>query len=78
MKERRRSIGKGVVFKIAKLHEPETKKNSENSATICFIDPSCALQKESIPWEAAPIFQRPLKGKLTSKIDDSKVISLHP
>lgn len=74
--QRRRSIGKGVVFKIAKLREStDTKQNSsENKATICFIDPSCALQKESVPWESAPIYQKPLKGKLTSKIDDNKVL----
>jgi len=75
MKNQRQSVGKGIIHKIAKLNvEPEQyKKNSTNEPSICFLDASCALPKESSPWTCDPIFQKPLKGKLTNKIDDSKV-----
>ena len=79
MKDRRRSVGKGIIHKIAKLNvdESEPKKRSTNRPSVCFLDPACALQKETSPWASDPIYQKPLKGKLTNKIDDDKVCSVY-
>mmetsp|Transcript_15572 Transcript_15572/g.19828 ORF Transcript_15572/g.19828 Transcript_15572/m.19828 type:complete len:280 (-) Transcript_15572:75-914(-) len=79
MKDRRRSVGKGIIHKIAKLNvdESEPKKRSTNRPSVCFLDPACALQKETSPWASDPIYQKPLKGKLTNKIDDDKMELLY-
>merc|ERR1711879_468972 len=81
MKERRRSVGKGIIHKIAKLNvdegESDSKTASKSEPVLCFLDASCALPKESSPWASDPIFQKPLKGKLTSKIDDDKMEKLY-
>ena len=72
MKDRRRSVGKGIINQIAKLKEPEKPTKTQESF-VCFLDPLCAVQKELSPWAFEPIFTKPVKGKLISKIDDEKV-----
>lgn len=48
-------------------------RKSKSESTICFVDTSCGLQKELSPWDGAPIYKKPIKTKITSKIDDEKV-----
>lgn len=74
----RKSVGRGIIHQIAiKLDDSadnmNEKSKSKNEVAICFLDASCALQKETAPWEGAPIYQKPIKTKLTNKIDDEKV-----
>ena len=76
MKDRRRSVGKGIINQISKLNAsmlPGKGEDKKTSTAICFLDPLCAVQKELSPWSFEPVFKRPMKGKLTSKIDDVKV-----
>lgn len=81
MMSRRRSVGKGIISQISKLNtsmlpnnnNTDDKETKTSTNVICFLDPLCAVQKELSPWSFDPIYKRPPKGKLTSKIDDEKV-----
>lgn len=75
---RRRSVGRGIIHRIRNLDaQDNSQSKSANEPNVCFLDASCALQKESSPWACDPIFHKPAKGKLTNKIDDSKIEQLY-